>query len=527
MRRDIAALSTAPLDLLIIGGGVYGICAAWEAARRGLAVALIERGDFGGATSGNSLHTMHGGLRYLQHLDIRRMRESIRERRFWMRVVPDLVTPMPFVLPTSGHGLRGPAVMQAALLLNDIISADRNAGVEPRIHLPSGRRLTRAQAAQYLGPLRLSGYNGAALWYDGFSTSPERVLVGLLNAAHGAGAKLANYCEAVNFTRSNGGVSGAVVRDCLLGSVHTLRARFVLNAAGPWVDAVATLAGRRSREPMFHPSRGLNLVVSRLPLNAAIGVPVRRKGADQDVILDKGSVTYFIIPWGNYSLIGTKHLHGGDVNATSQISAREIADLLAEINPILGNRGLTLADVVAIKCGLLPARPSGDTGGEVELQKHARVVDHAGEDGIDGFLSVVGVKWTTARLVAERAVELICARLRWRGGYSVCPISLPRVAHIEGRVGTKLVSDADTTTEQIRHAARYESALMLSDAVLRRTDLWLSRQLDRRTLLRVAGLMAIELAWSAGEIERQVDVTLMELDRRQSWRMRSSVDTVV
>ena len=123
MRRDISTLTSKKYDLIVIGGGAYGVCAAREAALRGLRVALIERGDFGEATTGNSLHTIHGGLRYLQHLDIRRMRESIRERRAWMKLAPDLVKPMRFVLPTYGHGLRGPEVMTAALALNDLVSA--------------------------------------------------------------------------------------------------------------------------------------------------------------------------------------------------------------------------------------------------------------------------------------------------------------------------------------------------------------------------------------------------------------------
>ncbi|MGH8170966.1 MAG: FAD-dependent oxidoreductase, partial [Steroidobacteraceae bacterium] len=110
MLRNVPRLAASTYDLVVVGGGIYGACAAWEGALRGLRVALVDAGDFGGATSGNSLRTLHGGLRHLQRLDIKRMRESIRERREWLRLAPHLARPLRFVLPTHGRGVRGPLV---------------------------------------------------------------------------------------------------------------------------------------------------------------------------------------------------------------------------------------------------------------------------------------------------------------------------------------------------------------------------------------------------------------------------------
>ena len=126
MKRDISELSSSTYDVLIIGGGIYGSTAAWDAATRGLSVALIDQGDFGGGTSANSLKTIHGGLRYLQQLDILRMRESIRERRLLLQMAPHIVHPISCVMPTYGHLMKGPEIMRIGLLLNDIISFDRN-----------------------------------------------------------------------------------------------------------------------------------------------------------------------------------------------------------------------------------------------------------------------------------------------------------------------------------------------------------------------------------------------------------------
>jgi glycerol-3-phosphate dehydrogenase len=114
MWRDPTRMATELHDVIVVGGGIHGACAAWEAARRGLKVALIEAGDFGQETSSNSLRTLHGGLRHLQRMDFARMRESIRARREWLRLAPHLTRPMRFLLPTSGHGVRGPGVMRAA-----------------------------------------------------------------------------------------------------------------------------------------------------------------------------------------------------------------------------------------------------------------------------------------------------------------------------------------------------------------------------------------------------------------------------
>ncbi|HCF25735.1 MAG TPA: glycerol-3-phosphate dehydrogenase/oxidase, partial [Cyanobacteria bacterium UBA11049] len=122
MQRDLTKLSQNVYDLLIVGGGIYGACVAWDASLRGLSVALVEKADFGCATSANSLKMIHGGLRYLQHGDLKRMRESICDRRILMQIAPHLVHPLPVVVPTYGHGIKGKEVMTIALAINDMVS---------------------------------------------------------------------------------------------------------------------------------------------------------------------------------------------------------------------------------------------------------------------------------------------------------------------------------------------------------------------------------------------------------------------
>ena len=126
MRRDLKKLSEQKYDLLIIGGGVNGLATAWDATLRGLNVALVEKSDFGGASSAASLKIIHGGLRYLQHFDFPRMKESIRERSNMLRIVPHLIDPFPFMVPTYGHGMKGREALAVAMKMNDFISRDRN-----------------------------------------------------------------------------------------------------------------------------------------------------------------------------------------------------------------------------------------------------------------------------------------------------------------------------------------------------------------------------------------------------------------
>ena len=162
MHRDLKRMASVEHDVVVVGGGIHGACAAWEATRRGLRVALVEADDFGHATTSNSLRTFHGGLRYLQQLDFKRMRESIRERREWLRVARDVVKPMRFVLPTSGYGLRGPAALYVALAANDLVSCDRNDGVWADRHLPRGEVWRARRARQIFAGTNIPRINGAA-----------------------------------------------------------------------------------------------------------------------------------------------------------------------------------------------------------------------------------------------------------------------------------------------------------------------------------------------------------------------------
>jgi glycerol-3-phosphate dehydrogenase len=537
MLRNPARLPARQYDLLVVGGGIHGACAAWEAALRGLRVALIEARDFGAATSSNSLRTLHGGLRHLQRLDFRRMRESIRERREWLRLAPHLAQPLRFILPTHGQGLRGPLVMRAALWLNDLVSADRNRGVRADRRLSRAALLSEAATRAALPGLRLDACNGAAAWQDAVCLDTERLLLSVISAAADAGAEVVNYVRATALLAQRARIRGVHARDELSGREMELRARAVINAAGPWVEDWLPAGAGRPQVPLFRPSKAFNVLTRPLPFADAVGLTVRtRAGSD---------ATYFILPWNGHSLIGTRHLRCDPATRSSSVTSEEVLAFLADLNTVLGSHRLASADVQGVFAGLLPEEEDS-AGTEVALERDPQVIDHE-PAGFPGLISMVGVKWTIAPAVARHAVKRACAQLGLGNSVPSRPRRLaPKASthfaqtrtvpgldagtldHLERCYGAAhrhvlalmttdpalcapVVPDLPVVLAQIAYAGRAEMATRLADAVLRRTPLYLSRALDRPALTACAATLARELRWSSKETGAQVDEAAREL----------------
>src|SRR5258708_26455139 len=166
MTRDLDRLTAKTFDLLVVGGGIYGLTIAYDAAQRGLSVALVEGDDFGGGASFNHLRTIHGGLRYLQSLDIGRARESIHERRTTARIARPAVRPLPFAAPLYRSLMGGKLAMRAGFALDRLVAFDRNRGVLSSHRLPGGRVVSRSHAGQRFPGLRRQGLAGAGVFYD-------------------------------------------------------------------------------------------------------------------------------------------------------------------------------------------------------------------------------------------------------------------------------------------------------------------------------------------------------------------------
>jgi len=375
-------------DWLVIGGGVYGVALTFEAARRGQRVLLLEADDFGGATTWQSLRILHGGLRYLQSLDLGRFRQSVAERQWFFRHFPDQTAPLDCLMPLLGTGLRRPTVFRLAFLLDHLLGLDRNQGVDPSHHLAAGRVLSPAATRALVPGLTDQGLAGGALWQDGAMPRSETLLIEWLRWATALGARALNRMQVERLSVEAGRVTGVEAVDTLTGETHRFRAAAVANAAGPWCRALAATADG-DRPELFHASLAFNLLLDRAPPAGALAVTVEPPGAG----------TLFLHPHGGRLLVGTWHLPCAGALTTPeavQVPTAAIEAMLRAVNAAFPGLALDAAAVLEVRAGYLPAIAPGSA----VQAKRPITVDHGAAGGPAGLFSISGVKWTTARKVA-------------------------------------------------------------------------------------------------------------------------------
>lgn len=546
MKRNLEQLTNETFDLIIIGAGIYGAATALEAAQRGLSVAIIDQGDFGSGTSANSLKIIHGGLRYLQQLDIKRFRESVRERRIMMHLAPHLIHPLPCVMPTYGFMMKGPLVMRAGLLVNDILSADRNRLGDPEKTIPAGKVVSAKECLRLVPGIDAKGVNGGAFWTDAQMYSSERVLLAFIKSAVAQGARAANYVRASGVIRQEDRVVGIRAEDRIAGDRFEIRGHMVVNTAGAWVDDINGFSG--SDTPQVQLSTAMNLIVDRqlLPETAAgIYAPFAKMLANGTRY--RGRHVLFMTPWRGKTIIGTYHLpYEGHPNDMKVLES-EVQDFLSEINAGYAGDPIKREEVTGYYKGFLPMEGVHSKTGEVILKKHYAFTDYEKKYGVKGMVSVIGVKYTTARDVALKTVNLAGKKLGQKlpksmshlsplaGGDIVLfdeflksaldakPASMPAgiVTRLVTLYGTEYRDILDLAGKtkgwdqtvggseellkaEIIHAVRNEMAVTLSDILLRRTDAGSAGHPGDDLLNECAKIAAKELNWSKSQITREL-----------------------
>jgi glycerol-3-phosphate dehydrogenase len=490
--RELAARR---FEVLIVGGGIHGAFAAWDAALRGWSVALIERGDFGAATSGNSLGIVHGGFRYLQTGDLARLRESARERATLMRMAPKLVEALPCVTPTGGPGLHSRIALAAALRLAALLSADGVRSGPSSANVPLGRTLPRAEYEELTFPLAVAHATGGALWYDALVRQPARLLIEVIRSATDVGGLACNYVQSEGLVVERGTVVGVNARALPEDEVFTIRSRAVLNAAGPWAGPV--LAGV-CRAPRVALARGCNVVLRRTPPHAGAAIPFP---AERRML--------FAVPAGNRLVLGTQYSDAGAEPGTAARAVEADVDrLLAAANEALPGLGLTGDDIALVQQGYLPRAQRGS-----RLLERPLFIDHAAADGVSGVLTVIGVKWTTARVTAEHALD----RVQRSFGQTPRPGGTDRCALFDGRarelqalirarpeIETPLVPGCAALRADIVHAFQAEAAFHLDDALRRRTGLGAFGHPGEQLVRAAADVAAAELGWSPERVRDEI-----------------------
>jgi glycerol-3-phosphate dehydrogenase len=384
MQRRLDVLKDGLFDLFIIGGGITGAGVALDAALRGLRVALIDKGDFASGTSSVSSKLVHGGLRYLEYGAFHLVYEALHERGLLLRNAPHLVRPLRFILPLYRRARIAPWKWRLGLTLYDILAGAGNIARSRPVRLDCLRH-------EFPG-LRPERLLGAAEFYDA-QMDDARLCIEVLQTAAAQGAILANYVEAVAFE----GAGSTELRqlrviDRVAGTEWTVRARQVLNAAGPWVDAVCRLAGEKTG-PLLQPTKGVHIIAPDRGLNAAF---LLLHPADGRIV--------FVIPWMGKTLIGATDTFTPEGPDALRVEPDEIQYLLEAYNGHFAPP-LEPDQVLGSFVGLRPLIRAR-RGQPSSLSREFRLFESP-----SGLLSAAGGKYTTYRRMAEEITDVVVARL--------------------------------------------------------------------------------------------------------------------
>jgi glycerol-3-phosphate dehydrogenase len=500
---NFASLASGPpLDLAVIGGGINGCAIAEEAAARGLRVALFEASDFGFGTTWRSTKLIHGGLRYLEHGDVRLVFESLRERAWLLKTRDYLVKPQRFVLPVLPWTRRPAWQLGLGLSAYDLLALYRG--------VPSHRRLSDSRLHE-LAPYLPAETDGGFTFFDARVISPERLCLELALAAERDGAFIANHAKVTHISFGSGSVRSIEVEHD--GQRFEIPTDAVINAAGPWVDAVLDAAPVETPD-LLGVTRGTHILVE---LDERPGRDAVFSTAESD-----GRV-FFAVPQDGLLLVGTtdERYDGspGDVRPTGE----DIDYLLREARLLLPGLGITRDRIRFAYAGLRPLQ-SVSGGPEAAISRRHAIIDHA-KQGARGLYSVVGGKLSTFRPLAEEAVSRLAPPLTsrqsnepiapaWRETLraSGLPIAVQRHLRMYGGViGEVIAAGRDQVCEhagaiegEILHACEFEHVETLADLMMRRTGISWSACRGLCCHERVARLAAASLGWTDAERDAQI-----------------------
>jgi glycerol-3-phosphate dehydrogenase len=523
MTRDLSRLTADGFDLVVVGGGIHGLFTAYDAAARGLRVALLERGDIGGGASFNHQRTIHGGLRALQSLDLRKTREQIKERRAWARIAPHLLRPLPFMVGTYRGTKRSRLVMRAGFKLYDYIGRKRNVGVLPELHLPKTRLESATATRRFFPGVEEKGLSGGAVWYDYQTIHPDRLTWTVAMAAIRAGAVVTNYVEVLTPLRDGQRFSGVTARDSLTGEEFQVRAKAIVLAAGSGLAALHERFGVTGAPPLV---QAMNLLLDRPGRDIALAAP------------SPHGPMLTAVPWGGGTLVGTYQPDGivredVDSDLTAAVDA-----FLAQVRATFPGLNATRESIRFVHHGLVPGQAGPKTA---TLLAEPKILTH---DNLPGAWSLVGVKYTTARLAAERAVDAVTRALggssrpcrtatqllphadvadsdgllqeasrglgvrldkdvqaHLAGWYGTEGPAVLRCAHVENALG-RLTAERPVIAGEVIYAVRNAAAMRLEDVVFRRTPLGSAGDPGGSAIDNAAAVMAHECGWSS---ERQAE----------------------
>jgi glycerol-3-phosphate dehydrogenase len=533
MKRFIEQYTDKEYDLIIIGGGISGAAVAYEAASQGYSVALVEKGDFGAATSSATSKLIHGGLRYLANFEYGLVRESLKERKTLENIAPNFVYPLPFLVPLYNKFIRSKWLLEPGMILYDLLSYDKAFTWDRSKRLPLHRSLSRRKTLDLEPVVNANGLTGAILYYDCANLMPERLTLAFIKSAVKYGADVANYAKVEDFVRKSDRISGVVVRDMLNGKKITLRGRLAVNCGGPWVDLILGIARGTTGSHQIRRSEGIHIITRKLTQHTAVGG------------MTSSGRPCNLIPWRGHTLIGTTDReYVGDPDAY-HVTREKIEDYLCEVNEAFGKKDLVkYSDIVYVYGGLRPLIDD-QTKDVYKTSRKYEIFDHE-QDGLPGLITVEGGKYTTSRNLAENVLKAVNKKFG-RSSRSVtaarhlagCEIpdleaftaeakstyrDLPEqsIDFLARLYGTELnavmeiaysnpsyktaLDNEGEILAQVLYAVREEMACTLMDILIRRTGIGSLGYPGAEVLQTVARVAGQELHWDQARLDRELEI---------------------
>ncbi|MCK9397835.1 MAG: glycerol-3-phosphate dehydrogenase/oxidase [Methylobacter sp.] len=374
MKRNFAQLADRHFDVLVCGGGIYGAWTAYDAALRGLKVAIVDRGDWASGTSSAFTKLIHGGLRYLESLDFKLVKKALREREMLKKAAPHRVWLLRFGVPVFKDSRLGSIRLKFGLMFYDFLAGTLSSGQAHR-HFSRG---AFAERFPCLNPALLTG----GFTYADAQTDDARLVLELIDGALSAGAVCLNYCKVTGFIEDKGQICGAKVQDQVDGKTTIVYARQIVNAIGQWTI-----------ESSCRLTKGVHLILPKALDNEALLLTAKSDGR-----------VFFMIPWYGLTLLGTTDTdYTGDVEQVC-VDSDDVDYLLTEVNRVLGVNW-TEEDIIGRYAGLRVLKQSPKAmPSAVSRDWELKVAEN-------GLLTSIGGKITSAREDAAQIVNTICENL--------------------------------------------------------------------------------------------------------------------
>jgi len=536
LKRFIESYTRQEFELIVIGGGITGATIAYEAASRGLSVALLEKSDFGSATSAATSKMIHGGLRYLSTLEFGLVRESLKERRILTNIAPNLIHPVPFLFSNYKKDKVSAFKMKLGMLLYELFSYDKNWVKDKSKKIPCFKSLSPKKVLELIPNANKKELVGALQYYDCASHSPERVTLAFIKSAVNYGASVANYTQMEGFILEKNVktkiVKGVKVTDKLSDKKIDINGKLVINCAGPWADLVLDKAKSKHSTNALRRSEGIHIITNKLVNNYIFSgfTPTGKH--------------FFLVPYRNHTLIGTTDKEYIGNPDDYKVTRKAIEELLNDVNNSFGNSNkIRYEDIIYTYGGLRPL-VEGQTEDVYNSSRKYEITDE-NKNGIEGLITVEGGKFTTSRRLAEKATDKALNILKLPKKKSVSAKQYLKTCEIENFktfVLKKQTKYTDLPPEQIEFLAksygnnidalfeiakenpaykknlnadgeilaqvvfaiRHEMAKTLPDIMLRRTGLAQLGHPGKEVLGKVANLAAKELNWNDEKMKEEV-----------------------